>query len=88
MLTFYDFPAEHWKHIRTTRTSICAPCGLPLAFGWRRVRRLCYRRGARVAGIGLSGVTVAASLVARLLGPVATAVYAAALSVPVWLAWW
>ena len=23
LLTFYDFPAEHWKHLRTTRTKGC-----------------------------------------------------------------
>ena len=43
---------------------------------------------AWAAGIGLGTVTVAASLVAGLLGPVAIAVYAAVLSLPVWMAWW
>ena len=65
-----------------------ALCGLPLALGCRRVWRLGYRRGAWLAGIGLGAVTVAASLVAGLLGPVAIAIYAAVLSVPVWFAWW
>ena len=60
--------------------------GLPLALGCRRVWRLGYRRGAWLAGIGLGAVTVAASLVAGLLGPVAIAAYAAVLSVPVWIA--
>ena len=64
-----------------------APCGLPLALGCRRLWRLGYRRGAWMAGIGLGAVTVAASLVAGLLGPVAIAVYALVLSVPVWIAW-
>ena len=65
-----------------------APCGLPLVLGCRRVWRLGYRRAAWAAGIGLGAVTVAASLVAGLLGPIAIAVYAAVLSLPVWLAWW
>ena len=65
-----------------------APCGLPLALGCRRLWRLGYRRGAWTAGIGLGAVTVAASLVAGLLGPVAIALYAVVLSVPVWIAWY
>ena len=65
-----------------------ALCGLPLALGCRRLRRLGYRRGAWLAGIGLGAVTVAASLVAGLLGPVAIAVCAVVLSLPVWIAWW
>ena len=65
-----------------------APCGLPLALGCRRLWRLGYRRAAWTAGIGLGAATVAASLVAGLLGPVAIAVYAAVLSVPVWIAWY
>ena len=62
--------------------------GLPLAVGCRRVWRLGFRRGAWMAGMMLGAVTVAASLVAGLLGPVAIAVYAVVLSLPVWLAWW
>ena len=50
--------------------------------------RLGYRRAAWMAGIGLGAVTVAASLVAGLLGPLAIAIYAAVLSLPVWVAWW
>ena len=46
------------------------------------------RRGAWVAGTLLGAATVAASLVAGLLGPVAIAVYAIVLSVPVWIAWY
>ena len=65
-----------------------APCGLPLALGCRRLWRLGYRRAAWTAGIGLGAATVVASLVAGLLGPVAIAVYAAVLSVPVWIAWY
>ena len=63
---------------------LVAPCGLPLALGCRRVWRLGYRRGAGWAWIGLGAVTVAASVVAGLLGPVAIAVYAIVLSLPVW----
>ena len=65
-----------------------APCGLPLALGCRRLWRLGYRRAAWMAGIGLGAVTVAASVVAGLLGPIAIASYAVVLSVPVWLAWY
>ena len=65
-----------------------AVCGLPLALGCRRLWRLGYRRAAWMAGTGLGAVTVAASLVAGLLGPVAIAVYAAALSAPVWIVWY
>ena len=65
-----------------------APCGLPLALGCRRLRRLGYRRGGWWAWIGLGAVTVAASVVAGLLGPIAIAVYAIVLSLPVWLGWW
>ena len=65
-----------------------APCGLPLALGCRRLWRLGYRRGAWMVGIALGAVTAAASLVAGLVGPVAIAVYAVVLSVPVWIAWY
>ena len=68
--------------------AVVAPCGLPLALGCRRLWRLGRRRAARAAWAGLGAVTVAASLVAGLLGPVAIAVYAAVLSLPVWIAWW
>ena len=63
-----------------------APCGLPLALGCRRLWRLGYRRAAWWAGIGLGAVTALASLVAGLLGPLAIAVYAAVISLPVWIA--
>ena len=65
-----------------------ALCGLPLALGCRRLWWLGYRRGAWMAGIGLGAVTVAASVVAGLLGPIAIALYAVVLSVPVWVAWY
>ena len=67
---------------------LVAPCGLPLALGCRRLWRLHYRRLAGVIGIGLGGLTVAASMVAGLLGPVAIAVHAIVLSLPAWGAWW
>ena len=68
--------------------TVLAPCGLPLALGCRRLWRLRYRRAAWIAWIGLGAATVAASLVAGLLGPVAIAIYAIVLSLPVWIAWW
>ena len=69
--------------------ALVAPCGLPLALGCRRLWRRGYRRAAWTAGVGLGAATVAASLVAGLLGPLAIAVYAVLLSLPVWIAgWW
>lgn len=65
-----------------------APCGLPLALGCRRLWRLDYRRTAWATGIVLGTLTVLSSLVAGLLGPLAIAVYAALISLPVWTAWW
>ena len=66
-----------------------APCGLPLAVGCRRLWRLGYRRTAWTAGVGLGAVTVAGSLVAGLLGPVAIAACALVVSLPSWIAgWW
>ena len=66
-----------------------APCGLPLAVGCRRLWRLGYRRTAWTAGVGLGAVTVAGSLVAGILGPIAIAVYAVLISLPAWIAgWW
>ena len=68
---------------------VVAPCGLPLALGCRRLWRQGYARAAWATGIGLGAVTVAASLVAGLLGPVAILLYAVVLSLPVWAAcWW
>ena len=64
------------------------PCGLPLAFGCRRLWRLGYRRSAWAAGTGLGSATVAGSLFAGLLGPVAIAVCAAILGMAAWIAWW
>ena len=67
---------------------LIAPCGLPLALGCRRLWRLRYRRVAWMVGMGLGIVTVAASLVAGLLSPIAIAIYAIVLSLPVWGTWW
>ena len=66
-----------------------APCGLPLALACRRVWRLGYTRAAWSVGVGLGAITVAASLVAGLLGPIGILAYALVLSAPVWIAaWW
>ena len=54
----------------------------------RRLWRLGYRRGAWWAGIVLGAITVAASVLAGLLGPVAIAICAVMFSLPVWGAWW
>ena len=67
--------------------AMLAPCGLPLALGCRRLWRLGYRKGAWTAGVVLGAATVAVALPAGLLGPVAIAVCAVLLSLPVWLAW-
>ena len=67
--------------------AVTAPCGLPLALGCRRLRRLGYRRASWLAGIVLGVLTVSSAVVAGLLGPVAIAVSAAVLSLPVWFAW-
>ena len=67
--------------------AVAVPCGVPLALGCRRLRRLGYWRGAWMAGIVLGTLTVWATVVAGLLGPVAIAVGAAVLSLPAWAAW-
>ena len=79
-----------WPAMLTAAGSLLpvAPCDLPLALGCRRLWRLRYKRAAWLAGIGLGAATVAASLVAGLLGPVAITVCAVVLSLPVWGAWW
>ena len=65
---------------------VVAPAGLPLALACRRLRRLGYVRTTWVAAAVLAPATVAASLVAGLLGPLAIATYAVILSLPVWIA--
>ena len=67
--------------------AVTVPCGMPLAFGCRCLRRLGYRRGAWAAGIALGLPTVWITVIAGLLGPIAIAVCAAVLSLPVWIAW-
>ncbi len=61
-------------------------CGLPLALGCRRLRRLGYHRAAWTAGAALGALTAAASLFAGLLGPLAIAVCTVLFSLPVWIA--
>ena len=65
---------------------IVAPCGLPLTLACRRLWRLGYRDAAWAAMAVLGLITVAATLLAGLLGPVAIAAYAIILSLPVWIA--
>ena len=67
---------------------VVAPCGLPLALGCRRLWRPGYRHGACWAGVALVALTVAASVFAGLLGPVAIAIYTVIVSLPAWAAWW
>ena len=67
--------------------AVTVPCGLPLALGCRRLWRLGYRRVTWLAGIVLGVVTVSSAVVAGLLGPVAIAVCAVVLSLPMWIAW-
>lgn len=46
LLTFYDFPAEHWKHLRTTNPieSVFATCaGAAVAPSQRQAVRMAYR---------------------------------------------
>ena len=65
---------------------VVAPAGLPLAIGCRRLGRLGRHRAAWAAFAVLAPATVAASVLAGLLGPLAIAVAAAVLSAPVWFA--
>ena len=65
---------------------VVAPCGLPLALACRRLWWLGFRRAAWGVGVGLGAITVAASLLAGLLGPLAIGVAAVVLSLPVWIA--
>lgn len=65
---------------------VVAPCGLPLTLGCRLLWRQGYSYAAWCAMAVLGPVTVGASFLAGLLGPVAIALYAAVLSLPVWIA--
>ncbi len=67
--------------------AVTVPCGLPLALGCRCLRRLGYRRWAWAVGIALGVPTVWITVIAGLLGPIAIAVCAVVLSLPVWIAW-
>ena len=83
------FPQDAWSVALRADASLAvlAPCGLPLAFGGRRLWRLGYRRGAWWTGIALGAVTVAVSVIAGLFGLGAVAVCSAVLSLPAWAAW-
>ncbi|MCY4641122.1 MAG: hypothetical protein OXC41_00215 [Gammaproteobacteria bacterium] len=66
--------------------AVIAPCGLALTLACRLLWRRGYRRAAWTAMAVLAPVTAWASLFAGLLGPIAIAIYATVLSLPVWLA--
>ncbi len=68
--------------------ALLVPCGLPLALGCRCLWRLGYRRSAWAVGIGLGVVTTMAAVFAGLFGPLAIAVCAVVISLPVWIVWW
>ena len=82
-------PAK-WASMPMAMSSLVpvAPCGLPLALACRRLWRLGYRRVAWTVGTVLGAFTVAATLVAGLLGPIAILVFAVVISLPVWVAAW
>ena len=65
---------------------ICAPLGLPLPLACRWLSRKGYPRAAWITMIVLGLMTVIAALFAGLLGPLAIAIAAVLLSVPVWIA--
>ncbi len=75
-----------WLPMAALSLAVSAPAGLPLALGCRFLWRLGYRQTAWAAGAGLGVSTVAAGLYAGLLGPVAIALCAAIVSLPVWIA--
>ena len=65
---------------------ICAPLGLPLPLACRWLHRKGYPRTAWATMIVLGLVTVVVALFAGLLGPIAIAIGAVLLSLPVWIA--
>lgn len=65
---------------------LVSPCGLPLALACRRLWLFGHREAAWATMVGLGILTVWATLLAGLLGPIAIAVYAIILSLPVWIA--
>ena len=79
--------AEPWPMTALMMVSslvVVAPAGLPLAC--RRLWRLGHPGAAWAAFAVLGPATVAASLLAGLLGPLAIAICAALFSGPVWIA--
>ena len=91
LLRGFGFHAEPgmWPRMALMMVSsliVVAPAGLPLALACRQLRRLGYVRATWAAVAVLAPATVAASLLAGLLGPVAIAIYAVLLSLPVWIA--
>ena len=67
---------------------VLAPCGLPLALGCRKLWRTGRYRAAWWVGVSLGALTVAASVFAGLLGPIAIATLALMVSAPAWVTWW
>ncbi len=65
---------------------VVAPAGLPLALACRLLHRRGLRITAWITMAVLAAATVAATLVAGLLGPAAILIYALVLSLPAWLA--
>ena len=65
---------------------VVAPCGLPLALACRQLWRNGYRQTAWGCMLGLGLLTVGATLLGGLLGPIAIVVYAIVLSLPAWIA--
>ena len=61
-----------------------APCGLPLALAWVRLRKVGYPGAAWASFLVLAPATAFFSLFAGLLGPIAIAAYAIVLSLPAW----
>jgi len=81
--------AEPWPmtvFMMVSSLVVVAPAGLPLAFACRRLWRLGHHGAAWAAFAVLGTATVAASLLAGLLGPLAIAIFASVLSGPVWIA--
>ena len=76
------FPAEPQAWLSL---AVVAPCGLPLAWGCRRLLRIGYRRTAWGSFTVLAPLTAVAALFAGLLGPVAILIYALVLSAPAWI---
>ena len=65
---------------------VVAPAGLPLPFACRLLHRKGFRITAWIAMAVLAAATVAATLVAGLLGPAAILICALLVSLPAWLA--